>query len=295
MLHGKKIEIRGLQTAGNAFKLSILPLLRYFCNILNLLRSYQADPFGSWGGGGACAPPASPSCPRACSSSNILAPILKTSFFIASPAPLFFCSGKGGHNQGSAADSLMSPAKWITSHNFAGLSSRAVNYSEKPIAFCSKFSVQNSIQTIVLAPSSGKSCQTDEDGSSMLSIVTSLVFILIETVRLCADTCLEKRIVCDEFRGRGLTEWHPIARPCHFCRKKEEHCIKMVQTGWCSNCESRQKAFLKRLNGRNPNFCTLPLPDPPHNIKSVRSSLFWYLAISERRLNQYTTLVSSTP
>ena len=77
------------------------------------------------------------------SSSNILARILKTSFFIASPAPHFFCSGKGGRNQGSAADSLMSPAKWITSHNFAGLSPRAFDYGEKPIAFCSKFSVQN--------------------------------------------------------------------------------------------------------------------------------------------------------
>ena len=57
MLPRKKLEIRGLQTAGNAFKLSILTPPRYFCMILNLLRSHQADLFGSWvGGGGARGP-----------------------------------------------------------------------------------------------------------------------------------------------------------------------------------------------------------------------------------------------
>ena len=45
MLPGKKLEIWGSQTAGNALKLSILPPPRYFCIILNLLRSYQGGPF----------------------------------------------------------------------------------------------------------------------------------------------------------------------------------------------------------------------------------------------------------
>ena len=50
MLPGKKkIEIWGLQTAGNALNLSILPSPCYFCIILNILRSHQADLFGSWG------------------------------------------------------------------------------------------------------------------------------------------------------------------------------------------------------------------------------------------------------
>ena len=46
MLLRKKLEICGLQTAGNAMKLSILPPLRYFCISLNLLRSHQGDHFG---------------------------------------------------------------------------------------------------------------------------------------------------------------------------------------------------------------------------------------------------------
>ena len=52
MLPWKKIEIWDLQTAGNAFKLLILPPPRCFCIISNLLLSHQADFFGSWGGGG---------------------------------------------------------------------------------------------------------------------------------------------------------------------------------------------------------------------------------------------------
>ena len=53
----KITEIWGLQTAGNALKLSILPSPCYFSIILNILRSHQADLFsslGGWGGGGGC-------------------------------------------------------------------------------------------------------------------------------------------------------------------------------------------------------------------------------------------------
>ena len=64
----EKLEIWGLQTAGNALKLSILPSPCYFCIVLKILWSHQADLFGSWrrgvgGGGGACAPRATPSLP----------------------------------------------------------------------------------------------------------------------------------------------------------------------------------------------------------------------------------------
>ena len=52
ILPRKKLGIWGLQTAGNAVKLSILASPCYFCIILNILRSHQADLFGSWGGGG---------------------------------------------------------------------------------------------------------------------------------------------------------------------------------------------------------------------------------------------------
>ena len=63
---GKKLDIWGLQTAGNALKLSILPSPGYFCIILNILRSHQAVLFGSWGGGGGARAPRAPPCLRTC-------------------------------------------------------------------------------------------------------------------------------------------------------------------------------------------------------------------------------------
>ena len=45
MLPRKKLEIWGLQTAWNALKMSILPSPCYFCIILNILQSHQADLF----------------------------------------------------------------------------------------------------------------------------------------------------------------------------------------------------------------------------------------------------------
>ena len=58
MLPWKKLEIWGLPTAGNAFKLSILSSPpHYFRIILNLLWSHQVDIFGFWG---VCAHPMHP-------------------------------------------------------------------------------------------------------------------------------------------------------------------------------------------------------------------------------------------
>ena len=52
MIPWKKLAIWGLQTAGNAPKLSILPSPCYFCIILNILRSHQVGFLVLGGGGG---------------------------------------------------------------------------------------------------------------------------------------------------------------------------------------------------------------------------------------------------
>ena len=52
--------------------------------------------------------------------------------------------------------------------------------------------------------------------------------------------------------------------------------FSIVQIGWCSECESKQKAFMERLNERYPNVYALSLPDPLHNIPVL------VLAISEQ-------------
>ena len=60
------------------------------------------------------------------------------------------------------------------------------------------------------------------------------------------------------------------------CQNSKKTCQRLLQFGWCTDCESKQKVFLERLAQRYPEEYQLPMLDPPHNIKSVRSSLFWY-------------------
>lgn len=100
------------------------------------------------------------------------------------------------------------------------------------------------------------------------------------------DVCWTNKQLCETCRNLGHREWHPMARPCLACLTKNITCYRVLQLGWSSDCESRQKAFMERLFSRYPNTLQFPMPDPPHNIKSVRSSLFWYwLFLDEYLIN----------
>ena len=91
----------------------------------------------------------------------------------------------------------------------------------------------------------------------------------------CND-CWQEKSLCTTWKEAGIREWHPAARPCTQCHNSKKTCQRLLQFGWCTDCESKQKAFLERLAQRYPEEYQLSMPDPPHNIKSVRSSLFWY-------------------
>lgn len=41
---------------------------------------------------------------------------------------------------------------------------------------------------------------------------------------------------------------------------------------------------MERLSERHPTCYTVPFPDPPHNIKSVRSAMFWYWLLLDKYL-----------
>ena len=101
----------------------------------------------------------------------------------------------------------------------------------------------------------------------------------------CQD-CWSSKSLCEKCLQAGFKEWHPAARPCSICHEKKQVCSRLLQLGWCSDCEARQKAFMKRLFNFFPDTFQFPMPDPPHNWKSVRSSVFWYwLFLDERLIN----------
>ena len=70
--------------------------------------------------------------------------------------------------------------------------------------------------------------------------------------------------------------WQDHAHSKNITYNSKKTCQRLLQFGWCTDCESKQKAFIERLAQRYPEEYQLPIPDPPHNVKSVRSSLFWY-------------------
>ena len=106
------------------------------------------------------------------------------------------------------------------------------------------------------------------------------------------EQCFRNKCLCEECKTKGHKEWNPIARPCEKCHQNNEVCYRLLPFGWSSDCESRQKAFMERLSGSFPETYQLPIPDPPHNLKSVRSAVFWYwLYLEEYLINVRILLV----
>ena len=94
------------------------------------------------------------------------------------------------------------------------------------------------------------------------------------------ETCTSERRVCETCTDLGYREWHDLVRPCSQCLEEKKDCIRLCQLGWASDCESKQKAYMERMNEHHQHA----FPDAPHNIKSVRSGLFWYWVLLDNFL-----------
>ena len=98
------------------------------------------------------------------------------------------------------------------------------------------------------------------------------------------ETCTSERRVCETCKNLGYREWHDMVRPCSRCLEEKKDCIRLCQLGWASDCESKQKAYMERMNELLPKHHQHAFPDAPHNIKSVRSGLFWYWVLLDNFL-----------
>lgn len=313
---------------------------------------------------------------------------LQSNQFLHGKGATHFFNGIGGHGQGNLADISMSPAEWIGSHNFAGLSARAIS-AMSPIphvingvkiddvcqmffqlkgtdavslkrqgvvgfllatasdAMAIKPGLQVSQQangiiglkdppvmladevkellvksdTEVLAHLKSRKFNTqalevhltsmDDKVSRPVAVfygvsqggwqVVQDLYEKLRVINVCeacllsqktnecsykCEDCWTNKRVCDACLNTGFKEWHPAARPCSTCHEKDQICYRIIQLGWCSDCESRQKAFMERLVSLYPETFQFPMPDPPHNLKSVRSARFWYwLFLDESLIN----------
>ena len=109
--------------------------------------------------------------------------------------------------------------------------------------------------------------------SKLCKIIDTCESCIIENqVDACnfqCQSCWEGKSVCGNCSSLGLLEWHPATRPCLHCYNANKVCARLVQLGWSSDCELKQKAFIERLTLRFPEVIQPPMPDPPHNIKFI--------------------------
>ena len=110
-------------------------------------------------------------------------------------------------------------------------------------------------------------CQAVDDMHQSLHILDVCKACILENRELACTfkctSCWDEKRVCQECAVVGLKEWHPASRPCFPCHNKKVEYKKLLQLRWCTDCESKQKAFLERLSARFPDTSQLPMPDPP--------------------------------
>ena len=90
---------------------------------------------------------------------------------------------------------------------------------------------------------------------------------------ITCSTCDEEGVICDECQSLGYVSTNALRRKCKLCQQDGLTCLRMHEMSWVSDSEAAQRAYMTALQGQNQK---VPIPDPPHVLKLVRSSLFNY-------------------
>ena len=89
--------------------------------------------------------------------------------------------------------------------------------------------------------------------------------------------CFGEKFVCDSCASSSYTEWHPFLRPCSLCMREDKVCTRLFLLVWTTDCDPKQKSFMNSMLADRAKYpYQVPIPDCPHNIKSVRSAEFWH-------------------
>lgn len=87
------------------------------------------------------------------------------------------------------------------------------------------------------------------------------------------STCDEEGISCDDCETLGYASTNTLNRKCKLCQLDGLPCTRMHEISWISDSEAAQRAYMTVLQEQHQK---VPIPDPPHVLKLVRSSLFNY-------------------
>ena len=91
------------------------------------------------------------------------------------------------------------------------------------------------------------------------------------------DNCFSEKMVYNLCSTSGYTDWHPLLRPCSQCLRENIVCTRLLPLVWSTDCDPKQKTFMNTMLADREKYpYQVPIPDCPHNIKSVRSAEFWH-------------------
>ena len=164
----------------------------------------------------------------------------------------------GGHGQGHVADTSMFPAESIKSHNFAGVSSRTITALNGTPNVSSGMQIDDLVH-LYTSLEGAKAVSLEQQGVVGYLVITASDAMAIKPGK--------------KLGFMSGTQWQDHAHSAITTRRPASDYCSLVGA---LIAKPKQKAFLERLAQRYPEEYQLPMPDPPHNIKSVRSSLFWY-------------------
>ena len=118
--------------------------------------------------------------------------------------------------------------------------------------------------------------ELNEDISRTAQKCSSCLDSGVDCQFFCSE-CFGGKSVCEACSVVGNTRWHPLLRPCQCCASNSRKCKRLTQICWSTDCDAKQKAFMNIML-RSPEKYPYqsPIPDCPHNTKSVRSAEFWY-------------------
>ena len=111
-------------------------------------------------------------------------------------------------------------------------------------------------------------CKTEE----MLQACKNCILSSSKCVVTCS-ICDEESDICEECSSVGYESTETLRRKCRLCQLDGIPCLHMHEISWVSDSEAAQRAHMSSLQEHNQK---VPIPDPLHVLKLVRSSLFNY-------------------
>ena len=88
------------------------------------------------------------------------------------------------------------------------------------------------------------------------------------------NACEDQIVVCEVCVALGYDSTESMRRKCKPCQLKGLACTRMLEMSWVSDSEAAQRAHMTQLEREQDQ--KVPIPDPPHVLKLVRSALFNY-------------------